>query len=203
MTELELIKEMEHLLKQRHSLEEEAGISSAMELARRERYIPQVEMGDRTAPDEEFLDEYRQFVYKLRDTYFSVQDDGLRLKLIAVQMRIDGYKGRSFKAEIEAANFAASVATTKIQNPPWTKAALIGVCAVIVGYLIFGLVGAIAGAVGGFFIGQGFISTAKNNAIADHDKAVHKLERAQEGYRNLSRWPSCFSHDEETRGKCQ
>ena len=182
-------------------LEEEAGISKAMERAREGRFIPLGAMGEDASPDEYFADEHDHFHDKARDAYFSVQEVELRKKLIASQRKIDSHVMRSFEADIAAANHAISIATAKMQNQPWAKVAVFAVGAVAIGYWAFGLVGAIAGAVGGFFLGQGVISEAKSTAIIEFNQVTQELEDARKERAQRSLWPECFSRSEEITGE--
>jgi hypothetical protein len=172
-----------------------------MERAREGRFIPLDAMGEKASPDEYFADEHDYFRGKTRDAYFSVQDVELRERLIAAQRKIEGHVLRSFEADIAAASHAVSIATAKTQDQPWTKAAVFAVGAVAVGYWVFGLVGAIAGAVGGFFLGQGVISEAKSKAIAEVNQATQELENARNELAQRSLWPECFSSSEEIFGE--
>lgn len=201
MSSLEQIDALKQLQEVCLVLEEEAGISKAMERAREGRFIPLGAMGEEASPDEYFADEHDHFRDKARDAYFSVQDVELRKKLITAQRKIDSYVMRSFEADIAAANQAVSSATAKMQNQPWTKAAVFAVGAVAVGYWAFGLVGAIAGAVGGFFLGQGVVSEAKSNAIIEVNQATQELEDARKERAQRSLWPECFSRSEEITGE--
>lgn len=201
MTTLEQMDALKQLQDVCLALEEESGISKAMERAREGRFIPLGAMGEEASPDEYFADENDHFRDKARDAYFSVQDVELRKRLITAQRKIDSYVMRSFDADIAAANHAVSVATTKTQSQPWTKAAVFAVGAVAIGYWVFGLVGAIAGAVGGFFLGQGVISEAKSNAIAEINQATQELENARKERAQRSLWPECFSSSEEITGE--
>lgn len=182
-------------------LEEDADISKAMERAREGRFIPLGAMGEEASPDEYFADEHDHFRDKARDAYFSVQDVELRKKLIAAQRKIDSHVMHTFEADIASANHAVSIAKAKMQNQPWTKAAVFSVGAVAIGYWAFGLVGAIAGAVGGFFLGQGVISEAKSTATIEVNQATKELEDARKERAQRSLWPECFSRSEEITGE--
>ena len=183
------------------ALEDEAGIAKVMERAREGRFIPLGGMGEATSPDEYFADEHDHFREKVRTAYFSVPDVELRKRLIAAQREFDSSILRSFDADIAAANQAVSIATEKVHNQPWTKAAMFSVGAVAVGYWVFGLVGAIAGSVGGFFLGRGVISDAKSQAIVVVNQATEVLESARKNRAQRSLWPECFSSSEEIVGE--
>lgn len=201
MSQIEQMDALKHLQEECLALEEEAGISKAMERAREGRFIPLGAIGEEASPDEYFADEHDYFRDKARDAYFSVQELALRKKLIAAQRKIDNHVMRSFEADIAAANHAVSIATAKMQNQPWTKAAAIAVGAVAVGDWTFGYVGAIAGAVGGFFLGQGVVSAAKSSAIIEVNQATQELKDARKERGQRSLWPECFSQSEEITGE--
>ncbi len=201
MSSLEQMDALKRLQEACLALEEEAGISKAMERAREGRFIPLGTMGEEASPDEYFADERDYFRRKVRDAYFSVQDVKLRKRLIAAQRKIDSHVMRSFEADIAAANHAVSIATTKVHNERWIKAAGFAVGAVAIGYWAFDLVGAIAGAVGGFFLGQGVVSEAKSNAIAEVKQATQELEIARKEQAQQSLCPECFSSSEEIAGE--
>jgi hypothetical protein len=203
MSPLERTDELKHLQEECFALEEQAGISQAMERAREGRFIPLGAMGEEASPDEYFADEYDHFRDKARDAYFSVQEVALRKKLIAAQRKIEIHIRQSFEIDIAAANRAVSVATARTRNQPWTKAAVMAVGAVAVGYWAYGLVGAIAGAVGGAFLGQGVLSEARNNANAELEHAAQELEQARKDQTQRSLWPECFSWSEEFTGERQ
>jgi hypothetical protein len=201
MSPLERTDELKRLQEECLALEEQAGLSQAMERAREGRFIPLGAMGEEASPDEYFADEHDHFRDKARDAYFSVQEVALRKKLIAAQRKIESHIRQSFEADIAAANRAVSVAKARTRNQPWTKAAVIAVGAVAVGYWAYGLVGAIAGAVGGVFLGQGVLSEARNNANAELEQAAQELEQARKDQAQRSLWPECFSRSEEITGE--
>ncbi len=183
------------------ALEYEAGISKAMERAREGRFIPLGAMGEDASPSEYFADEHDHFRGKARDAYFSVQDLEFRKRLIAAQRKIEGHIMRSLEAEIAVANHAVLIATAKTHKQPWTKAAVFALGTVAVGYWVFGVVGAIAGAAGGFFLGQRVISDATSEAIAEVNQAIEKRESVRMELVQRSLWPECFSNSEELFGE--
>ena len=201
MSTLESMNDLKQLREACLVLEEQAGLSQAMERAREGRFIPLGAMGEEASPDEYFADERDYFRQKARDAYFSVPDAELRKKLIAAQRKIENHIMGSYETDIAAANRAVLVATAKTRNEPWVKAAAFAVGAVAVGYWAFSLVGAIAGAIGGFFLGQGVLSEAKNEAIIELEQATQELEQARKDQAQRSLWPECFSRSEEITGE--
>ena len=193
-------EQLEHLGDVCRTLEDEAGLSKAMERAREGRFIPLGALGEKVTPDEYFADEHDHLRRKTRDAYFSVQDLGLRKKLIAADRAVDSFRQRTLQEDIVEASRAVSWAKAKTEQLPWTKAALAGVAAVTIGYWVFGLVGAIACAVGGYFLGQGIVTAARNEANAVLDQALSGLQELQKEKAERALMPECFSHQEEMSG---
>jgi len=182
-------------------LEAQAGISTAMQRAREGPFIPLGALRESPTPDEYFANEYDYFRRKARDAYFSVKDAAQRRKLIAAQRAIDACHNASNENEVARSLTAVAAAKAKSRNLPWGGAAAVSIGAVAIGYVGFALVGAIAGSVAGWFLGQGMISDAKTKATADVDRETEDLEHArQERELNLLQ-PECFSAIEEATGE--
>lgn len=201
MDRFERSQELERLRNECRALEEEAGLSETMERAREGRFIPLGAFGEKTSPQEYFADEHDHLRDRTRDAYFSVKGIELRKKLITAQRLIESRLRQSLEEEIIATNREASIAAAKVQRQPWGKAALFGIGAVALGYWVFGIVGAIGGAVAGFFLGQGVIAKARNEASAELAQASHDLEQAQKEKLEHSLMPELFSHREEISGE--
>lgn len=201
MSSVESPDELKRLQEECIALEDQAGITQAMERAREGRFIPVGAMGEEASPEEYFADEHDHFREKARDAYFSVEDLALRKRLIAIQRKIERQVRRSFEADVVAANRAVNAAKAKASQQPWTTAALFAVGAVGVGYWLFNVVGAIAGAVGGFFLGQGLIAEARNRANGELEQAMLELEQAKKSQAENALWPECFSAMEEVTGE--
>lgn len=185
------------------ALEDEAGLTATMERAREGRFIPLGVMGEKVTPEEYFADEHDHLREKTRKAYFSVEDIELRKKLIKTNREIWGRVARSDDEDIGVANREVSIATAKAQKQPWEKAALVAVAVVAVGYWIFGIVGAIGGAVGGFFLGQGVVSNYRINANAELQQATDVLEQAKKEKADGELMPEFFSYSEEASGERQ
>lgn len=193
--------EWDQLLEASHILEAEAGISQVMERAHEGRFMPLGVTGEEVSLDEYFADQHDDFRERARDAYFSVQDVELRKKLIVARRNIDTHIMQSLKTKTLAANNEVSITMEKTKKEPWITAAIIAVCTVAIGYWVFALVGAIAGAIGGFFLGQGTLSETKKNVEIGFKKAAMELEQAQKDEKQRSLWPECFSSSEEITGK--
>jgi len=197
MDSFEESQELERLRNEVRALEDETGLTALMEKAREGRFIPLGAFGEDTTPQEYFADEHDHLRDKTRAAYFSVENKELRKKLIEAQRNVESRLRRSLEEEIVRANREIAAATAKAQQQPWAKAALVGVGAVALGYWVFGIAGAIAGAVGGFFLGQGVITQARNEAQALLAQASGALEQAQKDKAENSQMPEFFSRTEE------
>ena len=196
----ERIAERERLRNKVDELETQAGLTEVMKRAREGRFIPLGALGEKVTPAEYFADEHDHLRGRTRDAYFSVPDIELRKKLIATVRRFESFARRSLEEDVIAANRAVAAAAITAQRQPWGKAALLGVALVAVGYWAFGTVGAIAGAVAGFFLGQGVIAAARNNANAELAQASGELERSQKDTAEDSLMPEFFTSGEEFSG---
>ena len=201
MDRFERSQELERLRNECRAIEEEAGLSETMERAREGRFFPLGAFGEKTSPQEYFADEHDDLRGNTRDAYFPVKDIGLRKKLITAQRVVESRLRQSLEEDIIAANREVSIAAAKVQRQPWGKAALLGMGAVALGYWVFGIVGAIGGAIGGFFLGQGVIAEARNEANAALAQVSHELEQAQQEKLGHSLMPEFFSHWEEMSGE--
>lgn len=197
----EFEKELERLERVCQALEEQAGLVEIMKRAHEGRFFPLGAFGEPATRREYFADEYDALRERTRDAYFSVTDENLRKMLIAACRNIGSFKSRCIEEDIMNANRNVIAANAKLQRPPWDKAALFGIGAVAVGYWIFGIAGAIAGAIGGFFWGQAIISQARGEADALLAEAKADLERKEEIKANNALVPEFFSHSEELSGK--
>ena len=200
MVSFEESQELERLRNDLRALEDEGGLTAIMERAREGRFIPLGAFGEKTTPQEYFADEHDHLRDKTRDAYFPVENIELRKKLIAAQREVESRLRRSLEEKIVRVNREIAVATAKAQQQPWAKAALVGVGAVALGYWVFGIAGAIAGAVGGFFLGQGVISQARNEANGLLAQASGDLEQAQKDKTENSQMTDFFSQAEAISG---
>lgn len=201
MDRLERSQELERLRSDCRALEEEAELSEAMERAREGRFIPLGAFGEKVTPKEYFADEYDHLRSKTRDAYFSAKDVTLRKRLIAASRKVESRYRQSLEEDFIAANRAVSTARAKTQRQPWGKAAVFGVGAVAIGYWAFGMVGAIAGAVGGFFLGQGVVAESRNEANEELAQASAELEQVQKDKAEQSLMPELFNAGEEFSGE--
>ena len=201
MDSFEQSQELERLRNECRALEDEAGLTEIMERAREGRLFPLGAFGEKTTPQEYFADEHDYLKEKTRDAYFSVKNKETRKKLVAAQRKVESRLRRSLEEDVIRANREVSLAAAKAQQQPWGKAALVGVGAVALGYWVFGIVGALGGAVGGLFLGLGVISHARNYASSLFAQATHDLEQAKKKKEENTLMPEFFSNREEISGE--
>jgi hypothetical protein len=203
MNNLEMTQELDRLRDIGLVLEDEAGLTATMKCAREGRFIPLGALGEKVTPEEYFADEHDHLRDKTRNAYFSVENVELRKKLIKANREIWERVARSDNEDVVVAKREVSIATTKAQKQPWEKAALVAVAVVAVGYWTFGIVGAIGGAVGGFFLGQGVISNARIKANAELQQATDALEQVKKEKADGDLMPEFFSFSEVASGERQ
>lgn len=200
MSEFRLPREIDHLRRIARSLEAQAGLSQVMAQARQWRLIPDQVPRDDRSPQAYLADEHDFLRQETRDAYFSVTDPDLRKQLIAAQRMVQSHLRQALAEDIVTAERAAAHAAIRARRQPWVAAALLGIATVVVAYWAFGTVGAIAGAVGSFFLGQGLVTDARNETAAEFARASRALERAREQQAEHALMPDFFSLGEATSG---
>lgn len=201
MDGFEQSQELERLRNECRVLEDEAGLTAIMEQAREGRLFPLGAFGEKTTPQEYYADEYDYLKKQTRDAYFSVKNKEARKKLIIAQRKVESRLRQLFEEDVIQANREISLAAAKAQQLPWGKATFIGVGAVALGYWVFGIVGAIGGAIGGLFLGLGVISHTRNYANSLLAQAKYDLEQAKKEKEENILMPEYFSNREENSGE--
>ena len=151
MGEIEVKREMDELGALIGSLEEKAGIAEAVKLARQSG-VPA----------------------KLRDAYYSVTDIQLRKKLITTTGKLDHLYLQKCDLDVSSAREEVSKAIDKSKEQPWHIAAASWIAPVVIGHWIYGLPGAMVGAIGGYFFSQWVITVIKK----DNSKAVEQAQKS-------------------------
>ncbi len=182
-------------------LEQQAGISQAMQVARAGRAPPAAALGEHATPQEYVAQDYDRRRGATRDAYFSVDDIQLRKQLIRLSREIDSRHRLSTNQQVEQAQRESSIAALKISRRPWSKAALLGIALVAFGYWAAQAAGGIAGAVAAFFLGLGVIVNARNNARLRLAQATRKLEQAEKDQAGYLLFPEVFSSVEAASGQ--
>jgi hypothetical protein len=182
-------------------LERQAEIVKAMDRAREGRFMPLY--GEDVSSEEYFADEHDHFRECARDTYFSVSDLELRKRLIATQRKIEAQILRCFEADVLKATQTLNAVKGRAGNEPWGIAAAISAGMVAIGFTLFGLPGAIGGAVAGFFVGQGTVAKAKREVATEISLAVESLDLQKRSLAEQMLRPESFSISEEVMGERQ
>jgi hypothetical protein len=207
-------------------LEREAGIVNAMDQARAGRFMPLGAVGAGISPEEFFADKHEHFRECVRDAYFSVANVVLRKRLINAQRDIEAQLLRCFEADVLDATKAVNALKALGEKKPWTLASLIAVKPlmvlrdatmiratlviaspiassmimlfdILVGYVWFGLPGAMGGAVAGWYFLDLYIAENPRGAVAaEINRAVEALEYAKKSLAEQMLRPTLFAESE-------
>lgn len=151
----EVQREMHELGNLIGSLEEQAGIKEAVKHAR--------ETGSPA---------------KLRDAYYSVADIGLRKKLITTTGKLDHLYLQKCDLDVSSAREEVSKAIDKSNERPWHIAAASWIAPVVIGHWIYGFLGALSGAIAGYFFSQWVITVIEKDNSKAIERAKHLLVAA-------------------------
>ncbi len=193
--------ELDRLREENRKLEVELGLGPVMERAREGRFIPLGAFGEKVTPEEYFADESDYLRGKQRDAYFSLADVDARKRLITATRAAEAAYRELLEIDVALAKQKVAAAEEKAKHEPWGKAAVLGAAAVGIGYWIFGLPGAIAGGVSGFFLGQWVVAGARNEVKSEDVDARAELEEAQKEKADASLMPEFFNQREELTGQ--
>ncbi len=155
MGEIEVKREMDELGALIGTLEEKAGITEAVKLAR-ESGIPA----------------------KLREAYYAVANIEIRKKLISTTGKLDRLYLQKCDLDVSSAREEVSKAIDKSKEQPWHIAAASWIAPVVIGHWIYGLPGAMVGAIGGYFFSQWVITVIKKDNSRAVEQAKHLLASA-------------------------
>lgn len=190
MNKFNRLAELESLREESHTLEERAGISQKREEALHPRSNPEWS-------SKEYFEYADLWLHsKTREFYFSVTDISLRKKLITTKRKIDATYQLMLDEDVTAAKHDISVALTRAKNYPWLKHASYSLIASIVGWLIFGVKGTIAGIALALYL----YHNEKEEAAYELSQAQQALQDAQKTKAEESNSPETFSTTEEQDG---
>ena len=203
--------EYERTLKQRAELKEigdkllaleaELGLTEEMERARGHNFFPLGIDGEDVSPDEYFADEHDGRRDRTREAYFAVPDVEKRKQLIKLDRDYAKKAAQHSEDDFRRAEWAVAQARKAVDEQPWGWAAGVAVVCVAFGFHVFQLVGAIAGAVGGFFLAQGTIASKKKNSVAAVAQAEETQKDLQKHRFINSLTPDLFAHIESLTGE--
>jgi len=138
---------------------------------------------------------------RLREVYFAVPDVEQRKVLIMARRMPRRLVCDVLQNELNAVRHQLQTAKHTAQGKPWMIGAAVSIGMVLLGGALAGLYGALAGAVGGFFVGKWLVDDS-------HKKLMRKLKLVQQDADSLAnllqvcrRAPDWFSEAEENSGE--
>lgn len=138
----------------------------------------------------------------MRKLVFGVKDMELRKKIIAKHNEADDLSAAERRKDVERLRLTALKARERLQgNAGWTSAAVTAGLFVTFGYWWFNLAGAIAGAVVGFFIGQGHVHKTRAELLQTATNAEQEWKDAQTEDEADRVQPAFFSRAEARTGQ--
>ena len=143
----------------------------------------------RDGPEEYFRKNDEQVRHRIRNLYFGVEDDLLRLKLISLDRSAEQNRLDEMLRCLREDQSRERIARAKLDYLPlgWMAAAAISSMCVLLGGIFGGLIGAIAGASAGFFLGIGSLNFLKIGARSNLKEARKALVHSQEGAEKVGR----------------
>jgi hypothetical protein len=179
------------------ALEERAGIAKKAESARLGPLFPNLE----ASPDEYFREVEESARRRVRKLYFGVEDLALRKALIAKEREGARFCNQVLQDQLSRARAAVAGAQQRANSLPWLWAGTVAAVCVAIGAGIFAIYGAIAGALVGFFAGQGVISRARVARATELSAAQAALEEETKSQGKESLKPEWFNAAEERTGE--
>jgi hypothetical protein len=179
------------------TLEERAGIAEQVADANLGPQFPNFR-----ATTEEYFDETEDYARaRVRDLYFGVGDLELRKQLIHVNREWRKAYGDMNRKDLAEARKELVNANRGVEWFPWISAAIVAATCVALGAKYFGLYGAIAGALAGFFIGHGVVASKKKEQAGEIARAAANVREAEESLREHEVTPDWFNDSEERTGE--
>jgi hypothetical protein len=138
---------------------------------------------------------------KLRDAYYSVRDADLRKQLITITGKLDQLYLDKCDLDVSAARARVEKAIDKYKRHPWHLSVAASLGMVVIANWIFGLFGAIAGALIGYYLGEWAISVVKKENFQAIEREKHSLMAAQKRNEESKVDPYLFSASEQQGGE--
>jgi hypothetical protein len=182
-------------------LEASLGLALAMEKAHEGNFFPLGIDGEDVSPEEYFADEHDGERRRVREVYFGVADVERRKELIELQCQLEQQVERHRRDDLLRAEAKLVESRLAARQLPWELASAIAVGSVAFGHYFQGLTGAIAGAVGGFFLAQGFVARRKAHLLAELEQAELELVDLQKARRIAELKPAYFNELEALSGE--
>jgi hypothetical protein len=172
-----------------------------MDRARAGNFFPLGIDGEKVSTDEYFANEHDGGRRRVREVYFSVPDVERRKELISLQRRLDQAIEQQSDEDLFRTETAVTQARRASRHLPWERAAVIAVGCVALGYYFKGIVGAIAGAVGGLFLAQGTVSNRRAQLLAALDQLEREVADLKKARQIAALHPEYFNEIEAVRGE--
>ena len=178
-------------------LEKRAGIAESVADAKLGPFVPNFD-----ATSEEYFDETEDHARtKVRKIYFALVDVKLRRELIHARRQLHlAYEDLNHE-NLRASQENLERVKRGAEWVPWMFAAIMAIICVALGAKYFGLYGAIAGAVGGFFAGQGIAASKRREQADEIRDAESEVAQARDGIREHQLTPHWFAATEEESGE--
>lgn len=196
--EQDLQLKLDNLRAELAELEKRAGISEKVEDANLGPLLP-----DREASSQQYWDDTEDYArHKVRRLYFEeVADVELRKAMIAKRRECDSAHDVFVKTELHNARRELNKAKQRSQRLPWLYAGFAAAACVAVGAWFFQLYGAIAGALVGFFAGQGVIASARRERDEAVRSAQSEVDSTLQVMRENKLSPDWFNRSEQSTGE--
>jgi hypothetical protein len=211
----ELSKEQRHLREQMKvfqkalaELEARAGIAEAAEKLRTEppNYLGVYDAAERYSDEQRELESYVERSHeedtnrRLRDLYFAVPDLDLRKELIAKHREEGNLALRFWQEEVSDATVRHRAAHSTSERW-WVAASLWGIGLLGLGFYLFGIIGAMAGLLLGYFSGRSMEASARRARESAVAKAEQERKEAEHTWNEVRNEPQTFSQREATSGE--
>jgi len=204
-------KELKALEATRSALEEKAHIDTALKNHFFITYRFTEDRGFRAlgiAPDldAKWLSQYKKCQRAVRDVYFGVRDDQVRMKLIATQRAIEQHvsKWACGASGMAAGHVEASAGYTTYTAASLGVNVIVAVGSVVGLYLWLGLLGGFIGSVVSVFLATRLVLAellTRHVSRVEMRQALQELENDSLAYAVLQSFPAFFDYEEQSSGQ--
>jgi hypothetical protein len=183
-------------------LETVAGILEQSNRAREGSFIPLfLSNPEMTNIHENIAFEHDAVRSRLRDTYFSVQDKKLRIKLIDMQLSIDKLTKEWELAE----TYRAEKLVQALQSKGFVRSYIVlltmAIIFIIIGEMIFNTAGAFIGVLIAIVLSVSHITSIKQERKRDLEDAINRLNNYRQKMLRINLSPNTFEESEALSGE--
>lgn len=183
-------------------LETAAGIFWQSERAREGSFIPlSFSNPEMTNIHENIAFEHDAVRSRLRDTYFSVQDKKLRIKLIDMQLSIDKLTKEWELAETYRAEKLVQALQSKGLIKSYIALFIISIIFIFTGGIIFNIAGAFIGCIIAIVLSVSHITSVKQERKRDLEEAINRLNNYRQKMLRINLSPNTFEENEMLSGE--